>query len=357
MSKNTSGGVPESPAMSSPESSTGCRSPPGGGGAKLTPAPAGLVSQIPGQQGKFAGYGIGLHDPFHDAGQPAGDQYTPNPAAPARQGPWGAHPGSAYSPQGPGWGLASAADDMGAMGPSYGANPVPRVTVTDNSLTRLALGRLGDGPSSSASPAESCYKVRSSSFELGGVSIARWTWCFVPQLKANHSQAFRTELGHLHRRVLGMHEAMDRQSDLPQRFVAAIQVDLVQMIKTIEVLPANVHAMNKMLKEMDQELQNVKVLFVQQNLENETTHNRDQNRIAELQDKVRELMDQNVVHQAKVESMNMQRSADQEKIRVSLGMVTLVGDTMANPSSVCKSRSTGRESCGCRCTPSPRSGP
>jgi hypothetical protein len=120
-----------------------------------------------------------------------------------------------------------------------------------------------------------------------------------------------------------MHEAMDRQSDLPQRFVAAIQVDLVQMIKTIEVLPANVYTMSKMLKEIDQELQNVKVLFVQQNLDNETTHNRDQNRIVELQDKVRELMDQNVDYQAKIGSLNMQRSADQEKIRVSLGVVTL----------------------------------
>lgn len=116
-----------------------------------------------------------------------------------------------------------------------------------------------------------------------------------------------------------MHEAMDRQKELPRNFVAAIQVDLVTMIKTIETLPVNVHTMNKMLKEADQELQKVKFLFVEQSNEIESTRNRDQNQILELQDKVRELVDQNGSYQAKMAAMNMQRSADQEKIRVSLG--------------------------------------
>lgn len=169
MSKNNSGAGGDSPVMSSPESSTGFMSPPGGGGAKLTPAPAGLVSQIPGQQkqhGKFAGYGIGLHGPIHGAAPSGGDQYAPMPAASAHQGPWGSRPGGpAYNP----WGAAPAADDMAGRRPAYAANPAPpRVVVTDRSPTRPAPGRFDDGPSasSSASPAEHCYKVRSSCFDL-----------------------------------------------------------------------------------------------------------------------------------------------------------------------------------------------
>lgn len=174
MSKNTSGGGGDSPVMSSPESSTGFMSPPGGGGAKLTPAPAGLVSQIPGQQkqhGTFAGYGIGLHGPVHGAGPSGGDQYAPKPAASAHQGPWGVRPGGpAYDP----WGAAPAADDMAGRRPAYAANPAPpRAVVTDHSPTRPAPGRFVDAPSagSSASPAEHCYKVRSSSFDLDGVFV------------------------------------------------------------------------------------------------------------------------------------------------------------------------------------------
>lgn len=174
MSKNTPGGGGDSPVMSSPESSTGFMSPPGGGGAKLTPAPAGLVSQIPGQQkqhGTFAGYGIGLHGPVHGAGPSGGDQYAPKPAASAHQGPWGVRPGGpAYDP----WGAAPAADDMAGRRPAYAANPAPpRVLVTDHSPTRSAPGRFVDAPSagSSASPAEHCYKVRSSSFDLDGVFV------------------------------------------------------------------------------------------------------------------------------------------------------------------------------------------
>ncbi|KAK1830756.1 hypothetical protein QBC39DRAFT_103140 [Podospora conica] len=279
-----------SPTLSSDGSSVGGLSPPGGGGAKLTPAPPGHVSQIPGQkeraaaarsqpqqspQPQFAGYGIGLHNQ-------GGQEYEyVAPTTSAHQASWGhGATGPAHQSQGI-WGPPPPSrEEVGSGG---GPPPLYLSPSGARPSTTPYPGGLGDGHNSN--PAEGFYK------------------------------AFRTDVQHLHKRVLGMHEAMGRQAELPQRFVAAIKVDLVQMIKTIETLPSNVQTMNKMVKDLDQELQTVKVLFVQQNLENDTLHSKAKNQITSLEYKIRELMEENMAQSSKIGALNTQRAIDKETIR------------------------------------------